>query len=87
MKYTEDIVPLSDLKANPARVVARATEGHTPVVLTRRGRSVAVLQSATDFDRSQEERAFMKAVVAGLSDLESGREISLEEARRQLSEF
>ncbi len=84
MKFSEDLVPLADLKVNPGRVVTQVTEAHRPVVLTRRGRGVAVLQSVADYDRAQEERAFMHAVVAGLADLEAGREVSLEEARKEL---
>lgn len=84
MKFSEDLVPLADLKVNPGRVVTQVTETHRPVLLTRRGRGVAVLQSVTDYDRAEEERAFMRAVVAGLADLEAGREVSLEEARKQL---
>ncbi len=84
MKVSQDLVPLSDLKINPARIINQVTEAHRPVVLTRRGRGVAVLQSVTDYDRAEEERAFMRAVVAGLADLEGGREVSLAEAREQL---
>ncbi|MEX0730264.1 MAG: type II toxin-antitoxin system Phd/YefM family antitoxin [Aquisalimonadaceae bacterium] len=84
MKFSEDLVPLADLKVNPGRVVTRVTEAHRPVVLTRRGRGVAVLQSVADYDRAEEERTFMRAVVAGLADLEAGREVSLDEARKRL---
>lgn len=84
MKFSEDLVPLTDLKANPGRVVKHVTEVHRPVLLTSRGRSVAVVQSVSDYEKSEEERVFMRAVVAGLADLEVGHEISLDEARVQL---
>jgi prevent-host-death family protein len=83
-KFSEDIVPLSDLKVNPGRVVKHATEAHRPVLLTRRGRAVAVVQSVTDYEVAEEERVFMRAVVAGLADLESGREMSLADAKARL---
>jgi len=81
---SEDVVPLTDLKANPGRVLRRAAETHRPVLITSRGRCVAVVQSVTDFETAEEERAFMRAVVEGLADLEAGREVSLEEARARL---
>ncbi|MEX0730246.1 MAG: type II toxin-antitoxin system prevent-host-death family antitoxin [Aquisalimonadaceae bacterium] len=84
MKFSEDLVPLADLKVNPGHVVTRVTEAHQPVVLTRRGRRLAVLQSVAEYDRAEEERAFMRSVVEGLADLEAGREIPLEEARKKL---
>ena len=51
------------------------------MLLTSRGRGVAVVQSVGDYEKAEEERDFMRAVVAGLSDLESGYEVSLDEAR------
>jgi len=49
MEFSEDVVPLSDLKLNPGRVVQHANEVHRPVLLTRRGRGVAVVQSVVDY--------------------------------------
>ncbi len=81
VKFSEDVVPLADLKVNPGRVVKHAAEAHRPVLLTSRGRGVAVVQSVADFEQAEEERAFMRAVVAGLADLEAGREVSLADAK------
>lgn len=83
-KFSEDVIPLSDLKANPGRVVRHVADSHRPVLLTRRGRGVAVVQSLDDYERGEEEREFMRAVVRGLTDIEEGREVTLAEARRQL---
>ena len=83
-KFSEDVVPLTDLKVNPGRVVKHAAESHRPVLVTSRGRGVAVVQSLTDFEQIEEERAFMRAVVTGLADLEASREVSLAEAKVRL---
>ena len=84
IKFSEDLVPLTDLKVNPGRVVQHTTEVHRPVLLTSRGRGVAVVQSVADYEKAEEERDFMRAVVAGLADLEAGREVSFDEARMRL---
>ncbi len=84
IKFSEDLVPLTDLKINPSRVVKHTTEVHRPVLLTRRGRGVAVVQSVGDYEKAEEERDFMRAVVMGLSDLEAGHEVSLDGARTRL---
>jgi prevent-host-death family protein len=84
MKFSEDVVPLSDLKVNPGSVIKHATQAHRPVLLTSRGRAVAVVQSVADFEKSQDERAFMRAVVSGLADIEAGRVVGLAEARARL---
>ncbi len=84
MKFSEDLVPLGDLKANPGRVVKQITETHRPVLLTSRGRGVAVVQSVADYEKAEDERAFMRAIVTGLADLEAGRSLSLSEAKARL---
>ncbi len=84
VKFSEDVVPLTDLKVNPGRVVRHAAEAHRPVLLTSRGRGVAVVQSVADFERDTYERDFMPVVVAGLADLDAGRELSLAEAKSRL---
>lgn len=83
-KFSEDVIPLTDLKINPGRVVKHATEAHRPVLLTSRGRGVAVVQSVIDYEACEEERTFMRAVVSGLVDLDAGRELSLTEATARL---
>lgn len=84
IKFSEDLVPLSDLKVNPGGVVKHTTDVHRPVLVTNRGRGVAVVQSVGDYERAQEERDFMRAVVAGLGDLDAGREVDFDEARERL---
>ncbi len=83
-KFSEDVIPLTDLKVNPGRVVKHVADAHRPVLLTSRGRGVAVMQSVKDYEVAEEERAFMRAVVAGLADIEAGRELSLADAKARL---
>ena len=83
-KFSEDIMPLGDLKVNPGKVVSHVNETHRPILLTSRGRGVAVVQSLKDYEDDTEQRAFMQGVVQGLMDLEEGREISLIEAKKRL---
>ncbi|MGB6068534.1 MAG: type II toxin-antitoxin system Phd/YefM family antitoxin [Desulfomonilaceae bacterium] len=83
-KFSEDIVPLSDMKVNPGRVVKQVGQSHRPVLLTNRGRGVAVVQSLEDFETQAEELAFLRGVVQGLMDLEEGREMSLADAKRRV---
>ncbi|MGK2944023.1 MAG: type II toxin-antitoxin system Phd/YefM family antitoxin [Desulfuromonadales bacterium] len=85
VKFSEDIVPLTDMKVNPGKVVKRTNESHRPVLLTSRGRGVAVVQSLDDFEQAEEEKAFMRAIVEGLNDLDNNLEISLEAAKARLN--
>ena len=58
-KFSEDIVQMSDLKTNPGRIVSQVDKIRRPVLLTHRGRGVAVVQSLKDYEMETEERAFM----------------------------
>ena len=84
VKFSEDVVPLGDMKINPGKVVRRVDETGRPVLLTSHGRGVAVVQGLDEFEAAQEERDFMRAVVAGLADSEAGRVIALDEVVRSL---
>jgi prevent-host-death family protein len=84
VKYSEDIVPLTDMKVNPGRIVSQVDKNHRPVLLTSRGRGVAVVQSLKDYEAVSEEREFLRSVVQGLMDLEEGREISLDAVKKHL---
>ena len=84
IKFSEDLVPLTALKSNPGRVMKQVAEAHRPVLLTSRGRGVAVVQSVGDYEKAEEERTFMRGVIAGLADLEAGRELTLDEVKASL---
>jgi len=54
------------------------------VLLTNRGRGVAVVQSLKDYETETEERAFLRGIVQGLMDLEEGREMNLAAVKKHL---
>jgi len=78
-RSSEDVVQMTDLKANPGRIVNRAAETGRPVLVTRRGRS-----SVAEYESASEERVFMRAVIAGLTDIEARHEVSWSKARARL---
>jgi prevent-host-death family protein len=84
VKFSEDVIPLSDLKINPGKVVGRAQDTHRPILLTSRGRGIAVVQGLEDYERTAEERRFVKAVAKGLIDAREGNTVSLEDAKKTL---
>ncbi len=83
VKFSEDIVPLSDLKVNPGKIVNRAQDTHRTILLTSRGRGVAVVQGLEEYENLEEERAFMKAVTQGLVEIKEGKEQNLEDVKKK----
>ena len=84
-KFSEDVIPLSEVKINPGKVIKHVTEAHRPALLTSRGRGVAIVQSLSDYEKGTEERDFLRGVVQGLLDLEEGREMSLDAVKKKFS--
>ena len=83
-KFSEDVVPLTKLKVNPGKIVHQVDQTRRPVLLTSRGRGVAVVQALADYEADSEERAFLRDVVQGLMDLEEGRETDLATVKQRL---
>lgn len=84
-KFSEDVIPLSDLKVNPGKVINHAKESHRTVLVTSRGRGVAVVQGLEDFERDQAELDFVKAVAKGLMEIKSGDSVDLDEVKNQFN--
>ena len=83
-KFSEDVIPLSDLKVNPGKVVNQAKDNHRPILVTIRGRGVAVIQGLEEYEKNTEEREFLKAVAQGLMEIKEGKELRLSEAKKKL---
>lgn len=84
VKFSEDVVPLTDLKINPGKVVKHAKDTHRPVLLTSRGRGVAVVQALDEYEKNEEERAFLRAIAKGMMDVKEGKELPLSEVAEKL---
>jgi len=84
IKFSEDIVPLSDLKINLGKIVNRAKDTYRPILLTSRRRGIAVVQGLDEYENHEEERAFMKSIMQGLVDIKEGKEQNLDDVKMKL---
>ena len=83
-KFSEDVISLSDLKINPGKVINHAKDSHRPILLTSRGRGVAVVQGLVEYEKNEEELAFVKAVAQGLMDIKEGKILDMNDAKKRL---
>lgn len=83
-KFSKDVIPLTDLKVNPGKIVSQVNDTRRPVLLTSRGRGVAVVQALSDYEKTVEELQFVKAVAQGLADIREGNTVTLAEAKKRL---
>lgn len=82
-KFSQDVIPLTDLKVNPGKVVNHAAESHRPVLLTSRGRGVAIVQGLEDYENLNEELAFVKSVAQGLIEIKDGDTQSISDVKQK----
>ncbi|MCP4702348.1 MAG: type II toxin-antitoxin system Phd/YefM family antitoxin [Gammaproteobacteria bacterium] len=85
MTLPAEQMSLTDIQTSLARVIQRAAASHKPIMLTESGRGVAVVQALSDYERAEADRKFMRAIVQGVADIDTGREISLADAKSRLS--
>jgi prevent-host-death family protein len=76
VRISEDIVPVSDFKAQAADWLKRVADTGQPVVITQNGTPAGVLVSPSEFDRLQERAGLLEAIDAGLADEQAGRVVS-----------
>ncbi len=84
MKLSENIKPISYLKANAAEVIENLKSSHQPMIITQNGEAAMVIQSVTDYEQTQETLALLKMLAQSQQALAEGKTISSEEAFARL---
>jgi prevent-host-death family protein len=73
MDLSEDIEPVTSLKRGAAELIARASERHSPIIITQNGRPTAVLQDVASYQRQQRALHLLKLLAQGERDYDAGR--------------
>ncbi len=64
-KFSEDVRPLSDLKTKTSKILEHVRRSRRPVLLTKRGRGVAVMIDLDEYERLVDRADFIEAVKVG----------------------
>lgn len=81
LRVDEDIRPLSDFRAGIASFVKQINETHRPMVLTQRGRGVAVLIGVHEYQKMQHRLELLEDICRSEAQIEAGEGVSHSEAR------
>ncbi|WP_409526014.1 type II toxin-antitoxin system Phd/YefM family antitoxin [Nitrincola sp. MINF-07-Sa-05] len=81
LRAVEDIRPLSDFRASVAAFVKQVNESRRPMVLTQRGRGVAVLVGAHEYQNMQERLELLEDLYTAEAQIEAGEGISHDQAK------
>ena len=72
-----NMVPVSDLRQDAAAVLKKLQGSSNPLVVTQRGRAVAVIQSIDAYEKSERERELLRLLAAGEREIAAGKGYTL----------
>lgn len=86
MKYSNQIKPISYLKAHASEVFRDLNEVREPMVITQNGEAKAVLQDVRSYEETQETLALLKILALGEAQVQAGQTVdaasAIEKIRR-----
>ncbi len=84
MKYSDQIKPVSYLKARAAEVLRQLSERGGPLVITQNGVAKAVIQDVASYEQTQETIALLKILALGNRQIEEGKVVAAHAAIKRL---
>lgn len=84
IRFSEDVRPLSEFRANAAAFVEQVQATNRPIVLTQHGRSAAVLLGVAEYERLVERAELLEDVRIAEEQIASGEGIEHDEARQRV---
>ena len=84
INYEEDIHSLSEFRAGVSSYIQKVTETKRPMVITQRGRGVAILTDIGEFEAMQSKLEFLEDIYKSESQLSRGEGVSHTKAKKQV---
>lgn len=82
--FDQDIQPLSEFRAGVASYIKQINETRRPLVITQRGKGVAVVLDVAEYEAMQEKIELLEEMRTAEDQLASGLGVSNEDARAQV---
>jgi prevent-host-death family protein len=73
-----NIVPISDLRQDAAKVLKRIRTSREPLIITQRGRAAAVMLSVESFERSERDKELLHLLARGEREIAADEGYDLE---------
>tara|TARA_R110001592_G_scaffold200042_3_gene448776 strand:- start:3818 stop:4093 length:276 start_codon:yes stop_codon:yes gene_type:complete len=73
MKLSDQIKPISYLKAHAAEVVRNLSTQMEPLVITQNGEAKVVMQDIKSYEQTQETMALLKMLALGQRQIDEGK--------------
>jgi len=86
MKLSNQIKPISYLKAHAAEIIRRLGEQREPLIITQNGEAKVVIQDIESYEQTQETMALLKILALGMRQIDEGKVSPADDVIRRLRE-
>ena len=67
-----EILPVSDLRQDAAKVLKRLRDNNEPIIITQRGRAAAVIIGVEAYEKSEHDKELLRLLAKGDKEIEIG---------------
>ncbi len=67
-----NILPVSDLRRDAAKVLKKLRDNKEPIIITQRGRAAAVIIGVEAYEKSEHEKELLRLLAKGDREIEIG---------------
>ena len=86
MKMSDQIKPISYLKAHAAEIVRNLSKKQEPLIITQNGEAKVVIQDIESYEQTQQTIALLKILSLGTRQIEEGKVLPAEDVIKDLRE-
>ncbi|MDA8142249.1 MAG: type II toxin-antitoxin system Phd/YefM family antitoxin [Desulfobacteraceae bacterium] len=72
MSKLANIIPVSDLRQDAAKILKQLNKSKDPLIITQRGRAAAVMIGVEAYEKSEHEKELLRLLAKGDREIESG---------------
>lgn len=72
MSKLSNIIPVSDLRQDAARLLKQLNNTNDPLIITQRGRAVAVMLGVEAYEKSEHDKELLRLLAKGDREIELG---------------
>ena len=67
-----NIIPVSDLRQDAAKLLKQLQNSNDPLIITQRGRATAVILGVDAYEKSEHEKELLRLLARGEREIETG---------------
>ena len=78
MGKLSNIIPVSDLRQDAAKLLKQLRNSEDPLIITQRGRASAVIMGVDAYEKSEHEKELLRLLIKGDREIETGQGYDLD---------